>query len=385
MKAHSKLPPSSAARRVACPGSRALEEQYPASESAASIEGGLAHQYAAWVLQNRLGNAPTPFPDSWLGQVSDDMKRGADIYVEKIKNDTVGFYGFANIHIEERLDISVIHSECWGTPDAWFYDSQNKTVYLYDYKYGHRPVDPVENWQLIEYAAGIAQLCGMKVFPDSSWDGDDEITFHLIVVQPRDYSSAPIKSWAAGIKTLRRYWERLRAAEALAFQDVIQCQTSDSCLHCSARHVCPALQKTTLNISEFVSLNTPQVANANHLGSELKLLQRAASLLTARITGLETEALARFQQGENVPYFKIDRGRGKEVWDQTCEYVVGVGQLLGLELQKPADLITPNQARKLGFPENVLQSLIKRIPGELKLMADDGSQARKIFNKGVKP
>lgn len=56
IKEHSRLPPSSAARRMACPGSRAMEEQYGRNEeSDASREGDLAHELAAWYLTTEFG------------------------------------------------------------------------------------------------------------------------------------------------------------------------------------------------------------------------------------------------------------------------------------------------------------------------------------------
>ena len=136
MTSHSKLPPSSAARRVACPGSRALEEKYPETEeSPYSREGNIAH----WVASDMLGKPTTPPNDEMITQ---EMEDGAELYVNHISNvlDLVGKkyrvqLTFDTLRIEERIDIKRIHPECWGTPDAWFY--RGDELHIFDYKYGN--------------------------------------------------------------------------------------------------------------------------------------------------------------------------------------------------------------------------------------------------------
>ena len=63
---HSILSPSSAARRVACPGSRELEARFPESpESDYAREGEVAH----WVLRTLLESHISGFTDTELPPV----------------------------------------------------------------------------------------------------------------------------------------------------------------------------------------------------------------------------------------------------------------------------------------------------------------------------
>ena len=94
MAEHSKLPPSSAARRVACAGSRALEELYPEDkESPHAREGHAAHWLSAQVLHWKLlethgqgifpsFNMPSHDPDG--EPIDKEMIEGAKLYAKHI-------------------------------------------------------------------------------------------------------------------------------------------------------------------------------------------------------------------------------------------------------------------------------------------------------------
>ena len=168
---HSVLPPSSAARRVACPGSRKLEALYPSTErSEAELEGEAAHLVAKIALE--IMDVPTDIPGVVITQ---DMADGAKLYMDHV-------YGIAcetHLNIEERIDIPRIHPLAWGTPDCWMYS--NHELHIWDYKFGFGFVEVFENWQLIAYAAGI--LDRLKV----NGIQDQYITVYMHIVQPRSF------------------------------------------------------------------------------------------------------------------------------------------------------------------------------------------------------
>lgn len=70
-----KLPPSSAARRVACPGSRALEEKYPREDTSHADEGRLAHAVAQAALTGEILKDPC---------ITKEMEAGAKLYQQAI-------------------------------------------------------------------------------------------------------------------------------------------------------------------------------------------------------------------------------------------------------------------------------------------------------------
>ena len=359
---HSKLAPSSAARRLACPGSRELEERYPElADSPASREGQAAHWLAQCYL---LGDyEKKEFAPNGVA-ITKEMEEGADLYEHEIKwmagTDT------SVLHIEERVNISTVHEDCWGTPDCWFVVSSH--LYIYDYKFGHGFVDVYQNWQLLEYACGVmAGLTGIK-----------EIT--LTVVQPRSYTSeGPIRSWHLTPGALADYEKILQESERKASLPNAQCIPSPECAHCLARHACVALQKTT---ARFIDMSNASVFNELtplQTARELSHLHAAAELMEARITGLEEQAKNMILKGELVPGYKLDSSMGREAWTKDASEVIMLGELMGLNLAKPPEPITPVQARKLGLDEGSISAYSARTPGKLKLMK--APNAEKVFKK----
>src|ERR1700728_1394605 len=106
----SKLSPWNAARRVACPGSRALEELFPQDMSTYAREGKAAHYVASEMLRSGNGNfGQTKHykpPAVWEGiEITDEMIEGASLYVGFVSN---FFNEYSELRIEEPLNISVI-------------------------------------------------------------------------------------------------------------------------------------------------------------------------------------------------------------------------------------------------------------------------------------
>jgi hypothetical protein len=271
-----------------------------------------------------------------------------------------------NLHMEEYLDISIIHSECSGTPDAWLLDRPNDHLHIWDYKYGHSYVDVFENWQLLEYASGIYAK-------ESSLQ---KIT--MTVVQPRCYSSeSHTRSWTITRDQLLEYIEILQRAEKLALSSAAPQRPGSQCNYCPGRHACQTLQQTALAVVDVSMDNTPWDLSSLSTGNELRYLKHAAELLDARITGLSEQARSMITRGELVPGFKLESSQGRERWLKTPEEIITMGELLGFKLAKPAEAITPVQAKKLGMDLSLIEHFSQRIPGALKLV--ETKDGRKIF------
>ena len=114
---------SLAARRVACPGSRALESNYPKDkDSPYALEGEAAHWLAHKLLGGCFGEGellPISAPNGEF--LTLEMWDGAQIYADHILEIARKLGG--DLHIEERIDITTIHPKCWGTPDCWLFNA----------------------------------------------------------------------------------------------------------------------------------------------------------------------------------------------------------------------------------------------------------------------
>ena len=365
----SLLPPSRAARRIVCPGSRALELQFYSTQedSPAAKEGTDAHWLAQEYLKRRVREHKTDF--NYADEINEHAKLYAD-YVYSFSN-----RGYYSIAIEERVHIRRIHPNCSGTPDAFLYDGS--TVHIFDFKYGFGQIEVFENWQLIAYAAGILDSIGTTISPIPV-----AVTFHI--VQPRGYHpDGPIRTWATTAQELQPYFDRLAAAEEESLREDARCVPSPQCKYCTARHACPTLQQAALQAVDIVGQSIPFELSNDSLGSELRLLHHTAKLVDARITGLEEQTRAKLKSGERIPYYKLEATMGRQNWNTTTEEVLELGQLLGCNLAKPIEVVTPKQAEKLGMPSEMIAQYSQINKGEMKLTPVSESDLRKLF-KGSK-
>lgn len=370
MSGHAKLAPSSAARRVACPGSRALEARFPADDSPEAREGTAAHWVASYMLIGIYqGEAYAPNGE----EVTGEMIEGAKLYTETIlpvvrapANKPIAY------QVEQRVDISTIHPDCWGTPDAWYY--ADGELHIWDYKYGHGFVEVFENWQLIEYAAGILEHLRTSVFNANC------VSVTFCIIQPRSFHrDGFVRQWKIGVDRLQTYFDVLRRKESLAAQEIAPCTPSPECTYCLARSACTALQRSALCAVDLSSGNAPHILNSHQTGNELRVLLHAAALLDARITGLTEQASAMIKRGELVPHFALEQSYGRQKWDSDAATIFALGDLYGIDLRKPQEPITPKQAIKLGLDETLVEGFTETPPGAVKLVPHN---AKKIFGGG---
>lgn len=377
---HAPLAPSSAhqwAPDEGCRGSVALQQLYPdAEDSPEAREGTAAHWYVSELLQGRdvaVGAvAPNGHP------VDAEMVDCALDFLVDIR-DTLKAATHKGLRVEERVSISVVHPDNWGTPDAYLMDRPNKWLHVWDYKYGHRFVDAVGNWQLLDYACGIMETEGLS--PDVPYDHPD--SWHgwrisINVAQPRNFSPlGPIREWYLSGETLRDTWlPKLRKAAYEAMQPGAPLRTGAHCRDCSARHACPALQQAGA-IAMDVSLTAQPVNLPPHaVGLELRQIDDAIKRLEARKTGLEEQALGLIRGGTLVPFYSVEHATGRERWTVPAAEVVLMGDMFGVDLRKEPQAITPTQARKAGVDATVIAAYAEKPSGALRLkrVADDAAR-----------
>lgn len=381
--AHAFLAPSAAGRWVLCPGSALMESLYPeAGDKAASEEGTAAHWvftqlWEGWapelLLQDRAPNGVA---------VTRDMLDGAQLLVDDIRAVQREALGPVQPVIEQRVAIPRVHpSANWGTPDVRMWEPDpfagGVTLYLWDYKFGHKHVEVFENWQLLDYAAGIL---------DERRDlTPDRITLVLRIVQPRSYHrDGPIREWRLPATALANYVFQLSMAADEATQPQPTCKPQpDACENCTARHACEALQRAAYRGMDLARQAQASDLTPAALGLEMRYLTEAADLMKARLTGLNAQADGLRTQGVAIPHWKAEATAAREKWTVSDREVIVAGQLLGVDLSKEPEALTPTQARALakrnGVDATLLGVYAARPSGGLKLVPDDGSEARKVF------
>lgn len=329
------------------------------------MEGTAAHWCFEEMFAGRIPEVDSTAPNGV--QITDEMLDGAELYTDTVRSMVPTG---AKLYVEDKLMMhTIIHDSNWGTPDT--FAIAPGAVYLFDYKFGHRYVEEFENWQCIDYVAGIQQALGMSLPP--------ETVVHITIVQPRVFNrGSPVRTWKTTIGALEPYWAKLRAAAPLAMCDDAPCVTGDHCEYCNGRHACEALQRTALADTDKAYSSIPLVLPPLAAARELRAMQRAAKTLEARMTGLEQQLLDLCRKGTDVPYYGIERAQGRQRWIRPIPEVIALGQMFGLQLGKPGT-ITPKQAIKAGVPASVVNMMSDEPLGEWRLVEVTTDKARKVF------
>ena len=364
-----------------------MEMMYPdLFDSEDSMVGTASHELGeSMVRSHAAGGADFPMPDDTIGQmasngvlITQEMYDGAKMYADAMRDIMVetGVFGGKNLRIEQRVAMPRIHAESWGTPDFALFDSKSLTIYLTDYKFGHRIVEVFECWQLIEYSVGL-----LDEFTKGGGWVDQQITIVFTIVQPRAFHrEGPIRSWTVNASDLRAYVNILTATEAAALgPDPMFCVGSE-CRDCSGRHVCELLQSSAYDVVEYTGKSTPVELTAPALGRELYTLTQAATLLKARITGLSAQAEGIIHTGQVVPGWKLEAGQGHQKWTVTAVEAIGLGDMLGVDLRKPETPCTPKQAISKGIDASVISGYSETPSTGLRLVPDNGNKAKEVFN-----
>lgn len=371
---HSQLAPSSAARWVACPGSVRLEALYPEETSSDHAREGTA---AHWALSEMLNGRAVA-----EGQITSDnfvltleMVQAAEDVVRWIHRRIAANGGETpRMFVEQRVEVNRVHAECWGTLDLALYFEKAKALDVADYKFGHGWVEVYENWQLLTYLAGMLEFLGISGLLN------DELKVTLGVIQPRSYHpDGTFRTWQLTPTEARPYIVQLAESALKALEPMADCVVNPECDNCRARHACPALQARGLNAIEYSRKAVPFDLPPLALGIELADVRAAIKALTARETGLAGQAEAIIKGGGRVPFWGLESKPGNLAWKVPEAEVITLGAVLGMPLQKPAEAITPTQARDRGLDPALVEAYAERPAGKAKLVLRDDASARKVF------
>lgn len=363
---------SSAASWVVChayptmnKGRRELDDDNTVRE-----EGTACHWAAEQMHKGFVVPIGTVAPNGVL--LTDEMIDACDLYLDELRS-----WGVP-VNVERQLAAASIHPECGGTPDGWASlhrpTNARLLIKLADLKFGFKVVDPFENYQLCGYASAIIDELKIDAHAEQFVD------FEFVIVQPRAYSSGgAIKRWHCKATDLRAIWNIMRMSAEHALSPNPIAKAGPQCEHCAARYDCDTLHKATMHSLEIASqasvLELPPLA----LDDELRRIEHAIAILEARKTGLAAQATFMLRNGESLPHWALEPTQSRLQWIEGAEgKVSALAQLMGKDISKPHQLITPVQASKILDPTVVAQ-FSHRPNGSLKLVPFSGSKARKVF------
>jgi len=306
---------------------------------------------------------------------TEEMFEAAQLYAEDVGAvmRESGIFGGPNLLVETTLPAARIHEAAFGTSDAALYWPAHGRLYLWDFKFGHRYVDPFENMQGVFYFAAL--------FDHFRIDGlsDQYLEVEFRIVQPRSYHrDGPIRVWRTTAAELRPMFNQLEAAAAEQFSADPQARTGSHCADCRARLSCAASLQAGAALYEVATSAQSFDLNPMALGLQAQIIKRALEHLTALDTAIDEQLFASIRGGKSVPGWGVEQTYGRAAWVCSVEDAIAVGAAFGKEIGKRG-VMTPNQAIKAGVPKEIIDSLSVRNASGFKLVPEDGAKLARIF------
>ncbi|MEH6358962.1 MAG: DUF2800 domain-containing protein [Pseudomonadales bacterium] len=359
---------SASHRRLNCPASFNLEEAAPDQpDSDEAKEGTAAHSMAEMMLTDQVSD---------IVELIDRQAPNGVVYVEEMVEPVMMYVGHIKdrgvpFHVEKEINFKNGNIHVTGTADCVAYDEQTATLYVDDFKYGHRHVDQFENWQLLCYAFGMIEAMELQ---------EKVKTIVMSIIQPRSYHpGGPIRSWTINITEMahwhRKMWElgqRLLVAEPLAI-------TGNQCHYCTAYGQCPAAQASGMNAVDVALKGFTDELTNDALAMEMKSLDRAKNVLKNRVNAIEDLIKARLRLGRSVPGYGMVETFGHRQWVKTVD-VTMLETIAGTCLSEPK-LITPAAAERAGVSKVMVKSFTEKPSSGFKLTEVDlDRMAKGIFD-----
>ena len=235
---HARFSPSAANRRIHCPPSLLLEEQFEEGESIYAAEGTAGHSLAEHLIRKHL-KMRTKRPTS--DYYTDELVEAVDQYVSFVIGEIEAAKQECKtpvFMVEQRVDASEYVEGCYGTADMVIVT--DKIVHIIDLKLGKGvEVHAEENPQLMIYGLGVLRMA------ESLYDIE---TVRMTIFQPRLNNSS---TWDVSPDYLKRWGEEvLRPAGAQALIGAGEFSAGSWCRFCRARIQCRARAEAFLKLAQ---------------------------------------------------------------------------------------------------------------------------------------
>lgn len=236
-----------------------------------------------------------------------------------------------------------------------------------DLKYGHRIVEPEDNWTLIAHAIGY---CMSKTVTP--------VTIIVRIHQPRPYHpDGKVREWRLTYAELGTRYDTL---DAVLSNPSDMLNTGSWCHYCPAEPTCPAARLASYNAIDASELAYNDTLPVDVLNHEIDTLERAQSVISSRLDALTELAMHRIGQGEPNPQRAVEQRRGQTRFRSgyTGPFLTA---MTGVDCNKPG-IITPAEYLRRGGSQASYDALTERpLTGKKLVRVDADTRARRLLGK----
>tara|TARA_R110000851_G_scaffold2161_1_gene8337 strand:+ start:383 stop:1468 length:1086 start_codon:yes stop_codon:yes gene_type:complete len=247
--------------------------------------------------------------------------------------------------------------------------NEGLTLYIDDFKFGYRIVEPDENWTLLSHA--------IEYFVNQRLGHQNIQEVVLRIFQPRAiHPVSSIREWKVSVDDLfSTYWFRLLTALDDPSKNVT---TGSNCYRCASFSLCPAATISTMTALESSSRAFNAKLTPSQTSQMLDEMKRAQEVIKQALRAHEDSALHEVRKGVSIPNYSGVTNQTSPKWKEgvTAE---AMEAMTGKKLSKKT-IITPTQAVAKGVSEEIIKQFSERKTTGLKLIrVSDSEQARKMF------
>ena len=365
MSGHARFSPSSANRRLNCPPSLVLEEQFAEEESQYAAEGSAGHSLAEHLIRKHLKQrSKRPVSDYY----SDELLEAVDEYVAYVIGEIEEAKRICNgsvFTVEQRVDASDYVDECFGTADMVIVT--DKVAHIIDLKLGKGvPVFAEENPQLMIYGLGILGMAEMLY---------DVENVRLTIFQPRlnnlstcDIDPEALKAWGEDV---------LKPRGARALMGAGEFKAGSWCRFCKARNQCRARAEEFLTLAKM-EFRQPALLSDDEIAEVLKVSDELAKWASDVYAFAQEQAIV---HGKEWNGFKLVEGRSNRKYtseDEVSEAATAAGYK---DIYKRSLVTITEMERLMGKQEftRILGQLVYKPQGKITLVPE--SDKREAINK----